>query len=136
MLNALIFIALPYASIVKLDLSEFERPAFTRQVESLRRHPVVLVAERVETESEFAECRALGCHYFQGFFFAHPKVLEGSRAPAGRMTAIRVLACACVCSRERAAVPRPAAAQSRAGACPLRRCACSHVLACASVCSR
>jgi EAL domain-containing protein (putative c-di-GMP-specific phosphodiesterase class I) len=30
------------------------------------------VAEGVETEAHFLRLRALGCHFFQGYFFARP----------------------------------------------------------------
>lgn len=83
---------LPYAAIVKLDLSQSDRRAFARQVETLARHRVALVAERVETHQDFDDCRALGCQYFQGFFFAEPMVVTGHRAPVGRLAAIRTLA--------------------------------------------
>lgn len=82
---------LPYVSIVKLDISAFDHATLSACAERLRAYPVELVAERVETTEEFERCRALGCQYFQGFFFARPTTLLGRRVPVERLAALRVL---------------------------------------------
>ncbi|HTP25717.1 MAG TPA: EAL domain-containing protein, partial [Anaeromyxobacteraceae bacterium] len=42
-------------------------------------YPVKLLAEKVETREQFRRYLDLGCHYFQGYYFARPAVLERRR---------------------------------------------------------
>jgi EAL and modified HD-GYP domain-containing signal transduction protein len=83
---------LPFASIVKIDIEALSAEQLRALVTQLSAHPVHLVAERVETQEQLAACRALGVHYFQGYFFARPTVLQGRRVPVERLSALRVLA--------------------------------------------
>lgn len=85
-------VLLPHTSIVKLDISLFDEAGLSKQLTALGEYPLELVAERVETAEDFRRCRALGFHYFQGFFFARPEVVEGRRVAVERLAALRVLA--------------------------------------------
>lgn len=83
---------LPFASIVKLDVSSFDDRALERQLDALRAYPVKLLAERVETPEAFERCRALGFDFYQGFFFARPTIVEGRRVSVERLSALRLVA--------------------------------------------
>ena len=50
-----------------------------------------MVAEKVETDSEFRRASQLGYDYFQGYFFASPTVLQTSRVPASQMSGLRLM---------------------------------------------
>jgi EAL and modified HD-GYP domain-containing signal transduction protein len=52
---------------------------------------VRLLAEKVETPAAFQEAVTLGYHYFQGYFFAKPAVLQTKAAPEFRMTYLSLL---------------------------------------------
>ena len=64
---------LPFASYIKLDIKAYTPQELTKMVYALRRHPVKLVAEKVETPEQFRHCRALGFDYFQRYYFARPE---------------------------------------------------------------
>jgi len=64
---------LPFASYVKLDVLAHTPDELARMVQAVRKYPVKLVAERVETPEQFRGCRALGFDYFQGYYFARPE---------------------------------------------------------------
>lgn len=67
---------LDVADYVKLDIRLIgmdKLPAHVKQLEEL---PLKLLAEKVETRAEFEECKKLGFHYFQGFYFARPETLS------------------------------------------------------------
>ena len=64
---------LPLASYVKLDVLEHSPRDLARMVNDLRKYPVKLVAEKVETPEQFRHCRSLGFDYFQGYYFARPE---------------------------------------------------------------
>lgn len=67
---------LPLASYVKLDILQHDSADLTRVVHALRRHPVKLIAEKVETHEQFRLCQTLGFDYFQGYYFARPENLS------------------------------------------------------------
>ena len=50
-----------------------------------------MLAEKVESQEEFDEARALGYSYFQGYFFAKPQVISAKEIPATKLNQIRVL---------------------------------------------
>ncbi|BCS53533.1 EAL and HDOD domain-containing protein [Geobacter sp. SVR] len=66
--------------IVKLDVRALSRGELTEQVDILKKRPVRLVAEKIETEDEFQWCRSLGFDLFQGYYFARPVVLKKKSA--------------------------------------------------------
>lgn len=66
---------LPYADFVKLDVLAHTPAELASMVKAVRRHPVKLVAEKVETREQFNHCRELGFDFFQGYYFARPETL-------------------------------------------------------------
>jgi c-di-GMP-related signal transduction protein len=50
-----------------------------------------LLAEKVETEEEFARACSDGYDYFQGYFFSRPSILPNYEIPANRLNYIRLL---------------------------------------------
>jgi c-di-GMP-related signal transduction protein len=51
-----------------------------------------LVAEKVETQSEVDQARALGYAYFQGCFFSKPTMIEGRNIPGYKLNYLRLIA--------------------------------------------
>lgn len=66
---------LEVANYVKLDIQRIDAAVLKRAVPVLRRFPIQLIAEKVETPAEFRNCKALTFDGFQGFHFAHPETL-------------------------------------------------------------
>lgn len=66
---------LPLADFVKLDILAHTPGELAQLVKAVRKHPVKLVAEKVETLEQFNHCRNLGFDFFQGYYFAHPETL-------------------------------------------------------------
>jgi c-di-GMP-related signal transduction protein len=81
----------PFADIVKVD---FERsgPAERAQLaERLRPRGVALLAEKVETEDDFAQGVAAGYAYFQGYFLSRPLIVSGPSVPAAKLSLLKLL---------------------------------------------
>lgn len=78
---------LPFADIVKLDVQSLSPGEVERHVTELRRYPCKLLAEKVETQAEFARVRELGFDLFQGYYFARPE-LYSTRALRPNRTAV------------------------------------------------
>ena len=62
--------------IVKVDLLQTPRERLAAMVENLRRYPLQLLAEKVETRDEFEHCLELGFDLFQGYYFSKPSVIH------------------------------------------------------------
>ncbi|GAB6040805.1 EAL and HDOD domain-containing protein [Endothiovibrio diazotrophicus] len=83
---------LKLAHMVKLELPKADRRELPRQVDLLRGYGLELLAEKVETPEEFEFCRSLGFDYFQGYFLSRPKVIQGQRLTANRLSVLQLLA--------------------------------------------
>ncbi len=83
---------LPMVDLIKYDLTQHTMDELAqycaRDVEAGRQSLV----ERVETPEEFEQLRAMGFDYFQGYFFARPKILSGSKLPQNRIALIQLMA--------------------------------------------
>jgi EAL and modified HD-GYP domain-containing signal transduction protein len=77
---------------VKLDMRALGRDRFRAEVHMLKRHPVALVAEKVETREEYAFCAQLGCQRFQGYFFCKPELIQGRGVAPNRLSLLQLIA--------------------------------------------
>jgi EAL and modified HD-GYP domain-containing signal transduction protein len=78
--------------VVKLDLLELGREEFSGEVARLQPYGVTLLAEKLETQDDFAYSLHAGCELFQGYFFCRPELVHGRRVDANRMSLLRLLA--------------------------------------------
>ena len=82
---------LEISKFVKLDVSILSDTDLESHVDILRKHNVKLLAERVESQEKFEQCKALGFDYFQGFFFCKPHVFIGKRVEGNRMIVLKLI---------------------------------------------
>lgn len=82
---------LEIAQFVKLDVSILSDEDLKTHVESLQKHKIKLLAERVESQEKFEQCKELGFDYFQGFFFCKPQVVIGKRVEGNRMIVLKLI---------------------------------------------
>jgi len=82
---------LQYADIVKVDLVALTPEQLQSQVEQLKRWPVKLLAEKVETQEEHRRCLDLGFDYFQGYYFCKPQVLKGQKLSPNHIAVLQLL---------------------------------------------
>ncbi|MFP5464694.1 MAG: EAL and HDOD domain-containing protein [Gammaproteobacteria bacterium] len=80
------------AHFVKVDLAAVPASELAEHVTALRRFPAALVAEKVETHEQFAQCQALGFDFYQGYFFARPKLVAGRTMSEDRLSVLQLLA--------------------------------------------
>ena len=85
------FRLLEFARFVKLDILACDQEMIERSVATLRKFPVQLIAEKVETREQLQFCRALGFDYFQGYFFCRPEMVSSQRLPVNRLATIRLI---------------------------------------------
>lgn len=82
---------LPVVQYVKIDVLATPAERLPALVTAARRHPVRLVAEKVETKTTFNTCRALKFDLFQGFHFAHPETLTARIINPGQALVLELL---------------------------------------------
>ena len=79
------------ADIIKIDIKALNKDEIREHVTQLRTYSLRLLAEKIETQDDFDFCVELGFDYFQGFFFAQPKVIRGKRLPNNRLAILKLL---------------------------------------------
>jgi len=81
----------PLVDVVKIDLTVTPLATIGPVLDRLRRHPLRLLAEKVETRQEFQDCYDLGFDLFQGYYFARPVTMRHSRVDEGGATLLKLL---------------------------------------------
>lgn len=82
---------LQLANYVKLDVLAHSAAELATMARQLRRYPVKLIAEKVETLEQFRHCRELGFDYFQGYYFARPENMVSKIINPGHATVLQLL---------------------------------------------
>jgi len=77
--------------IIKLDILQIGMDALPAIVQGLRRTPVKLLAEKVETFEQFDICFRMGFDLFQGYFFERPVVLNKRRIDVSGLAMLKLL---------------------------------------------
>jgi len=83
---------LQLAHIVKIDVMALTLEQVREQVELLAPYRVELLAEKVESEAAFHALREMGFGYYQGYYFARPVIVSGTRMPSSRLAVLELLA--------------------------------------------
>ncbi len=83
---------LKVAQIVKLDVLAMKWEAVRKLVAQLKPYRLKLVAEKIETQAMFDQCKSLGFEYFQGYFLCRPQIVKGASLPANRLQLLKLLA--------------------------------------------
>lgn len=83
---------LPLIDYIKVDLSVTPLEKMVPVLAQIRKlSRATLLAERVETEIEFDECKLLGFDLFQGYFFAKATLLRGKKPQPHQMSLMRIM---------------------------------------------
>jgi c-di-GMP phosphodiesterase len=76
---------------VKVDLVHTPRKELLALCQMMKKYPVKLVAEKVETQKDLDECLELGFDYFQGYFLCKPRVSKVRSIPPNRVVILHLL---------------------------------------------
>lgn len=77
--------------VVKIDLTITPLVTIGPVIKQLRRYPLRLLAEKVETRAQFQQCHELGFNLFQGYYFARPSTIRHPRIEEGGATLLQLL---------------------------------------------
>ena len=84
-------ILISLAKVIKFDVRALDHVEIKRQIDLIKRHDIKLLAEKVETQEEFKIFRDMGFDYFQGYFFAKPKVIRSDKLPDDRVSLLNLI---------------------------------------------
>ena len=80
-----------YADILKIDFLSTDANTRRWFVEEFGGGRLMMLAEKVESHSDFEEALGLGYTYFQGYFFCKPEIVAGKDVPALKHAYLRFL---------------------------------------------
>ncbi|MDQ0300783.1 EAL and modified HD-GYP domain-containing signal transduction protein [Salibacterium salarium] len=67
---------LPFADIVKIDWQDSDVTNIKNVVQASKVYSFTLLAEKLETKSEFEKAKSMGFTLFQGYYFGHPLIVK------------------------------------------------------------
>ena len=79
------------ADLIKVDILQAGPRKLIEHTQRLKDKGIRLLAEKVETEEQYLFCHRLGYDYFQGYFFAKPKIIEGRAIPPSKLSVLELL---------------------------------------------
>lgn len=77
--------------IIKIDLLQTDPEKLPEIVRELRKYPLKILAEKVETIEQFEACHKMGFDLFQGYFFERPVVLKRKRFDVSGLSMLKLL---------------------------------------------
>jgi c-di-GMP-related signal transduction protein len=82
---------LPHLSFAKLEVMGMESAQMSTLIKELRPYPLQILAEKVDNPDQHQLCMKLGFDLFQGYYFAKPTILSGSKPQPSQMALLRLL---------------------------------------------
>lgn len=82
----------PYVDIIKIDVLQFNIIEINKFIRSIKHLDITLLAEKVETLTQFEQLKTLGFTLFQGYFFAKPEVLKHKAITATKTNLLELIA--------------------------------------------
>ena len=77
-------------SFIKIKLNSSLNDGIKELVAEIKKQGIKLVATRIDTDSEFQEAKSLGCDWFEGYYFAEPKILENTKYDPAQMNVLKL----------------------------------------------
>ncbi len=90
-LNSQLEHLLPLVNVVKVNVNSLGQNALANLVKNLKRWPVLLLAEKVESLDIAKRCIALNFDMLQGFYFAKPEIISGKRIDPSKLSLLKLL---------------------------------------------
>jgi EAL and modified HD-GYP domain-containing signal transduction protein len=69
----------PYISHIKIRIDTNISVGIEEMIRVFKAANIKVVATKIEESKQYVIARALGCEYFQGYFFAEPKIVENAK---------------------------------------------------------
>lgn len=90
-LNKQLRYLMPLVNVVKINVNALNQSELINLMKELKRWPVLLLAEKVESLETARRCIALNFHMLQGFYFAKPEIIAGKRIDPSKLSLLKLL---------------------------------------------
>jgi EAL and modified HD-GYP domain-containing signal transduction protein len=77
--------------IIKVDLMPLDRNQLAAVTQQLKRWPLTMLAEKVDSREQADYCLQLGYRLFQGYYFAKPSIIAGKKLGHSQLALVRLL---------------------------------------------
>jgi len=77
-------------SFMKLNMHSGSRVELKSMIGTLKENGITTVAYNIGTSSDYENAKVLGCEWFQGYFFAEPKILENGKYEPSQMAVLKL----------------------------------------------
>jgi len=82
---------LEVVEIVKVDIMPLDQAMLTETTRALKKWPLMLLAEKVDSQEQSAFCQKLGYDLFQGYYFAKPTIIAGKKLNLSQLALLQLL---------------------------------------------
>ncbi|MBE7525840.1 MAG: HDOD domain-containing protein [Gammaproteobacteria bacterium] len=82
---------MPLINVVKINITALNQSDLLSLIRKVRRWPVLLLAEKVESPEVARNCIALNFQMLQGFYFAKPEIISGKRIDPSKLSLLKLL---------------------------------------------
>ncbi len=82
---------LALSAIIKVDITGLAADGLRARVDQLKAFGKKLLAEKVESAEQLAQCQSLGFDLFQGYHFARPRIVSGRQLDPSQLVLLRLL---------------------------------------------
>jgi len=80
-----------YIDFLKLDICTLNEEKLPQFLALFEKFDMKALAEKVETQEQFDKYKKMGCHLFQGFFFAKPDIIENQRLDPEQLLILSII---------------------------------------------
>ena len=82
---------LELADFVKIDVLDYTIEEVAELLQKLKKYNIKSLAEKVETQDLYQQCKALGFDYYQGYFFCHPQIVKEKSLAANKSVVLGLI---------------------------------------------
>ena len=79
------------ANIIKIVLLTLSEQGLIDHVDILKQFDVKLLAEKVDTDAQYQQCKQLGFDLYQGYFFCKPTIIDDEPLPDNKAAALQII---------------------------------------------
>lgn len=82
---------LPYINIARINVNALDKVTLIETLKKLKRWPILLLAEKVESRQTANYCASLNFQMLQGFYFSKPEIITGKRIDPSKLSLLKLL---------------------------------------------
>ncbi|MCG8608976.1 MAG: HDOD domain-containing protein, partial [Pseudomonadales bacterium] len=82
---------IPLANYIKLELPAMDEETLRNTINYFKPSPCTLLAEKVETQTDYRKCVDFGCTLFQGYFLSRPEIIKGRKLSPNKLAVLQLI---------------------------------------------